>query len=142
LKITGYKDVVFGTGFYYIDATLVSTTPLILRPIRFMVDTGCQITTVSPKDYLPFNSVIPRPDIITTGAGGSSIPTSSLANCGLVFDLVQSIHLEKLSKVNFLMPNMTPQNYGTVMKLPSVLGMDILSRYYLEFNSVSVTLEK
>ncbi len=142
MKITGFKDVTFGTGFYYIDAVLVSITPPILRPIRFMIDTGCHITTIGLKDSLPLTNIIPRPDSATTGAGGSSIPTSSLFNCGLAFDLVQSIHVERLSQVNFLMPIITPQNQDSVMILPSVLGMDILSRYYLKFDNISVTLEK
>ena len=106
-----------------------------------MVDTGCQITTISYKDSLPFYEHVPLPTSSSVGVGGS-MPTSSLFNCGLSFDLVQSIHMERLSKINILNPVITPQNFNDVMRLPSTLGMDILSRYYLNFDTTSVTLEK
>lgn len=141
MRITGFRDVLFGSGYYFIDATLHSVDPLILRNMRFMVDTGCQITTISYKDSLPFFEYVPSPTSFTAGVGGST-PISTLYNCGLSFDLVQSVYMERLFKINILNPVITPQNFNDVMRLPSTLGMDILSRYYLNFDTTSVTLEK
>lgn len=90
---------------------------------------------------LPFYQFIPSSTSSTLGTGGST-PTSSLFNCGLSFDLIQSIQLEKLYKINILNPQIMTQNINDVMRIPSVLGMDILSRYYLSFDANSVTLEK
>jgi hypothetical protein len=140
LRISGYKDHLFGTGYYYLDATLVSIQPSIIQKITFMVDTGCQITTISFKDSLNFSS-IPPPATSTVTASGN-VPTSVLFNCGLAFGLGQSIQLEKLLMVNILNPEITPQNRNAILRTPSTLGMDILSRYYLSFDSISVTLEK
>jgi hypothetical protein len=87
LRITGYKDLLFGSGFYYIEAAFVSLKPNIQRKIKFMVDTGSQITTISFKDSLPFYENVPPPTNFTLGAG-ASIPTSVLFNCSLGFDLI------------------------------------------------------
>jgi len=139
LKIIGYKDLL-ETGFYYIDAALIYA-PTVFHKIRFMVDTGCQITTIGVRDSLSFYQHIPQATTLTIGVGGD-MPTSILPNCALAFDLLQSVHLERLSKINVLKPVITPQNFNTVMSIPSTLGADILSRYYLSFDVNSVTLEK
>jgi hypothetical protein len=104
LKIVGYKDVLFGTGYYYILATFHSVKPIIIQRISFMVDTGCQITTISPKDSLSFYADVPAPSTWTMGASGS-IETSVIFNCGVSFDLVQSTHLEKIAKIHILYPD-------------------------------------
>jgi hypothetical protein len=141
LKITGTKDLIFGTGFYYVDATLISAQPNIFRKISFAVDTGCAVTTVSVKDWLPFSDVVPPASNSGVGVGGPVL-ISSLSNCGIIFDLVQSRIIEMLTRVNFLRPNLTVENLDYVMLNPSLLGMDILSRYYVSFDSNLVTLEK
>jgi hypothetical protein len=141
LRITGYKDHLFGTGYYYIDATLLSVEPKIGHKITFMVDTGCQVTTISLKDSLPFRGSVPPPTSFTLTANGH-IDTSVIFNCALSFNLVQSIHMEKLNKINILNPQITLENVRNMLSIPSTLGVDILSRYYLSFDTSSVTLEK
>jgi hypothetical protein len=140
LKIIGYKDQFLENGFYYIDATLIYA-PSVFHKIRFMVDTGCQITTIGVRDSLPIYRYIP-PVITSTSGVGGSMPTSVLSNCALAFDLLQSVHMERLSKIHVLKPPITTQNFNTIMRIPSTLGADILSRYYLSFDINSVTLEK
>jgi hypothetical protein len=49
------------------------------------------------------------------------------------------MHIEKLYRINILNPK---DINDTVMTIPSVLGMDILSRYYVSFDVNTVTLEK
>jgi hypothetical protein len=90
---------------------------------------------------LPFYDHVPSPTSSTTGVGDSML-TSSLYNCGLPFDLVQSVHMERLFKINILNPKITAQNINDIMRTPSTLGTDTLSRYYLSFDTNSVTLEK
>jgi len=89
---------------------------------------------------LPFYEHVPSPTSSTTGVGDSML-TSSLYNCGLSFDLVQSVHRERLL-INILNPKITAQNINDIMRTPSTLGTDTLSRYYLSFDTNSVTLEK
>ena len=139
--ISGFKDLVFGTGFYYIEATFLCVEPIVQRKISFAVDTGCQITTVSFRDWLPFRNLLPRMTDKALGVGGPT-PIITLKNCALFFDLNQSAHMERLQTANFSMPIVTPQNFRDIMKLPSLLGLDILSRYYVSFDANYVTLEK
>lgn len=141
MKITGFKE--YDTQYYYIDATLISTIPPIFNPIRFMVDTGAQKTTISIKDSMSFILLIPRASVTTTTPAGG-IPTSVIYYCGISFDLVQSVHMERMDQVNILNPDLELflQDPEGMMRIPSVLGMDILSRYYLHFDSTTITLEK
>ena len=103
-----------------------------------MVDTGSQLTTISVRDSTPFYDTLPQPSDSTSTPAGS-IPTSVIFNCQLAFDLLQSIHVEKLRRINILNP---PEPTDDMKMMPSVLGMDILGRYYLYFDSSTVTLEK
>lgn len=141
MRITGLKDHLFGTGYYYIQAMLLSVNPLIQHEIAFVVDTGAQITTISVKDSLPFYHLLPKPSASISTASGK-ISTSIIYGCGLMFDLVQSVHTEKLVQVQVLNPQILPQDVADMMRIPSLLGMDVLSRYYLSFDSNIVTLEK
>ncbi len=107
-----------------------------------MVDTGCQITTISVKDSVPFYQHLPPPSTKTLGVSGS-IETSVLFDCSIAFDLVHSIHLEKIHKVHVLSPSkIQPEDFKNLLGTPSVLGMDVLSRYYITFDPSIVTLEK
>lgn len=49
------------------------------------------------------------------------------------------MHVERLSRLDILIPEVTPENYKDIMRLPSVLGMDILSKYRVCFDGVFVT---
>ena len=140
MRITGYKD--YRTGYYYIHATFtVTTKPFINQDIRFMVDTGAQSTTISVGDTISFYELIPPPTSSTRTPGGG-IPTSVISNCYLAFDLKQSLHIEKLLTINILHPPLNSKMFNDMLLLPSVLGMDILGRYYLHFDNTAVILEK
>jgi hypothetical protein len=56
--------------------------------------------------------------------------------------LVQSVLVEKLSRINILNPVVTEQNFSAIMSLPSLLGLDILSRFQVSLDANFVTLEK
>jgi len=73
---------------------------------------------------------------------GSKIPTAPMDDCTLAFDIVETIHLEKLERLNILKPEITSQNFDNLMGMPSTLGMDILSRFRVCFDGLAVTLEK
>jgi hypothetical protein len=141
VRITGNKGEFHGSRHYFIDAILICINPSIVSTISFMVDSGAAITTIGPKDSLLFKN-IPSPSASTVVASGDRVSMSVISNCGISFDLVKSRHMELLDVVHIFRPELTPENFDNMMSIPSLLGMDILSRYYVSFDSNFVILEK
>ena len=106
-----------------------------------ILHTGSQITTVSFRDSLPFQNLL-QPAVDSGMSVSGPVPIRSVPNCALGFDLNQTLLIEKLSRVNFLSPLVTNQNFRDIMRIPSLLGMDVLSRYHINFDTTFVTLEK
>lgn len=149
MKITGHR---IETSFYSIDAKLLLHVPIFMytwvdktfvykTTFALDVSTRLQTTTISIKDSARFYSVIPPPTISTSTPAGN-IPTSVMYNCGLVFSLGHSAHVEFLPQINILNP--PPPILHKIWPYWSIIGKDVLDRYHVikSPDGSSVTLEK
>ncbi|MDN5847393.1 MAG: retropepsin-like domain-containing protein [Candidatus Nitrosocosmicus sp.] len=135
----GYK---LGHG-YYIQATVICANPVIYNSIAFKIDTGCDITTISLNDALRLGinfSYLGDPSK-SLGISGM-IPTYSIFNCMLSFDLNNFFIAEKLSHIDISRPNVNEQNWEIIKSIPSLLGIDFLSRYTIRCDKNYIYLEK
>jgi hypothetical protein len=53
-----------------------------------------------------------------------------------------SMHFEILNPIHIAKPRVNMQNYETVMRVPSLLGMDFLERYKIYFEGSRAILKK
>jgi hypothetical protein len=65
-----------------------------------------------------------------------------LNQCGLMYYLGNAIHMDIIPSINIAQPEITMKNYRDIMSIPSLLGMDYLRRYSLQFTSDMAILEK
>lgn len=139
MRLIGYK---IGHG-YYIQATVICINPVIYNSIAFKIDTGCDITTISLYDAYNL-----RLDFSKLGNPSESlgingiVPTYSIFNCGLSFDLGEFFITEKLYTVNISRPTATKENWEIIKSIPSLLGIDFLRRYTIKCDNDFVYLEK
>jgi hypothetical protein len=73
---------------------------------------------------------------------GGTVPISYINNCGLAFRLEKSVHIELLDYITILRPIITPLNFSTIFQIPSLLGMDFIRRYKIQFDELTATLQK
>jgi len=97
------------------------------RPIQFLIDTGADITTVHPADFLPLNidtASMGSPDRESIGIGGSA---GSWSRSGIVMlPEDDSTTLSVLAcDLDLAVPNETNMRY------PSLLGRDVLQHFTL-----------
>lgn len=130
---------------YYTPANVYISGLNISKPITFLMDTGCEITTINYGDARSLNiHNIVGQVTKSRGIGGVRVDNVPLHNCGVYFFLnnYTSIHFEILQIILVSKPIITSENYDAIMGLPSLLGMDFLQRYKMSFRNNQVILEK
>jgi hypothetical protein len=124
-------------GLGYITATLMSLPHQINAPIRFYVDTGCSVTTISQLDALRiglnYNSLQRAPEY-TTGITGLTQPYI-LPSAGILFTFVGSSLLEYVGDMHVL----PPSNFNNPI---SLLGLDVLKKFTIGFRQNNIILER
>lgn len=123
------------------------TAPFFNKPksIAFLVDTGASYTTIGYSDALDYKIVMMvkdgKPQKIITAAG--EIESIPLYDCTLHLITDDSqMYQETLKVIYVLKYNPTMGNQDTIMRIPSVLGMDFLKYYKIYFSDHRVVLEK
>jgi aspartyl protease len=133
-------------GLYTIVATLRS--PLLTKsvPIRFIVDTGARHTIISIPDAqkmgIEYNE-LQISSIPIKGIGGES-EAYILRECKLLFTDIATdkMYPEDLGYALTLSPFIEDEKKkAIIMSIPSLLGIDILQKYSIQFSSMSVILE-
>ena len=131
------------------DGKLISNT------IEFFIDTGASVTTMSLKDAYTFNLLdIDRNTLKVKNihglAEGGKIHTASqtigsliLPNTRLTFMVDEtSYFVETLRYILIVNPILNSENYRDLLRIPSVLGLDILKNYKIQFTASKIILER
>ncbi len=142
MKLYGYR---LSSNSYYIPVNIFIPQFKILKPITFLMDTGCEITTINYSDAFNLKIHNITGDIIKSrGIGSISVDNVSLSQCSIYYYLnnYTSFHSEQLNVIHVSKPVITKSNYDAIMSLPSLLGMDFLQRYKICFENTQVILEK
>ena len=118
-------------GLYYVPAYLSSPCLNELALIRFAIDTGATITTVSSVDAI-LNGIDCsklQPLSPTFSAATPNIHTCFISDCklGFVSDDDNDLSIEELSQVNVFCDS---QN----VTIQSVLGLNMLANYKIYFS--------
>lgn len=127
---------------YYITLILSCRSPYLFIPITFLIDTGCSITTISFRDSFKLNIKLNNLSRRQTLTANGVTNVVSLSQCGLMYVFSESVHMDIISSINISIPQITQENYKTMMTIPSLLGMDYLNRYKLQFLKDRAILEK
>jgi hypothetical protein len=144
-----YGSRLLGTNSYYIPVNISIPSQGILGPVTFLMDTGCEITTINYGDarYLNIHNISGKL-VRSRGIGGVTVNNVQLYGCAVyyfplpVLNNYTSVHFENLNVIHVSKPTITQENYDAIMALPSLLGMDFLRRYKICFEGNQVTLEK
>jgi hypothetical protein len=126
-------------GLYYIQGYLQSQyNPKPLQSIPFLIDSMTPNSSISFADALNLG-------INTEQLMDRDEFTKILPNCSLFFILLnqQSVIFEIFSQMNiqYIIPS-SAKEHNVVSAVPSVLGMDFLSRYRLIYKDSEMILEK
>ena len=124
-------------GLYYVPAYLSSPCLNELALIRFAIDTGATITTVSSVDAI-LNGIDCsklQPLSPTFSATTPNIHTCFISDCklGFVSDDDNDLSIEELSQVNVFCDS---QN----VTIQSVLGLNMLANYKIYFSNDKMSM--
>jgi hypothetical protein len=124
-------------GLYYVPAYLSSPCLNELALIRFAIDTGATITTVSSVDAI-LNGIDCsklQPLSPTFSATTPNIHTCFISDCklGFVSDDDNDLSIEELSQVNVFCDS---QN----ITIQSVLGLNMLANYKIYFSNDKMSM--
>jgi len=127
----------------YVRPFVLCETPEISGPIRMVVDTGASRTTISERDAIrlgiDYETLTCPEDNSVIGIGGTCLYYLT-GEVALVFRVSRdSWHTERLDSVLVLKSN---DDEMAALRVPSLLGRDILSRYSVRFTRTKVILEK
>lgn len=158
MKIEGYRCP--NSNGYKIKTIVYNKKLNISHNVDFLVDTGCTITTINlfdafrlnllslfihyPVEYL-FNLInihkllFGYPSITANGI----IQNLLLSDVQLIFKIPpDSIFIEKIQHISISFPDISLKNSETLTKIPSLLGMDVIKNYRLEFINDKIILER
>jgi hypothetical protein len=141
MKLSGYRRI--NSNGYYISVFISIPSYSLFKPITFLVDTGCELTTINHSDARDFGIDEIAGNLLKgTGLGGTvnAVPLYGCSFCFVTDNF--EIQWEPLNKVLVSKPVVTWENYDTVMSVPSLLGMDVLQNYTISFPNNRVILEK
>jgi hypothetical protein len=141
MNLDGYRKI--NCNAYYISTYILIPSYSLLKPITFLVDTGCEITTISYSDALDFRIDNITGESMKGKAVGGVVDNVPLYNCALycVTTNLQS-YWEALNIVLVSKPDITWENWDAIKSVPSLLGMDFLQHYKISFPNNRVVLEK
>jgi hypothetical protein len=145
MELYGYRSR--NSRCYFVPLSIHIPQFNISRPIRFLVDTGCEITTINPIDSvynLEFYSRIVNMES-TSGsltAAGVKVDNVVLNDCTLYYYEGQTIHYERLDQIYVSRPEIKEENWRSIMSVPSLLGMDFLESYKIRFDGSQVILKR
>jgi len=128
-------------GLYTILASLKTEFLSNSVPIRFIVDTGALSSIIGYKDARKLGikyDLLDKPNIKIMGVIGN-VYAYKIPSCEIIFedaDNENKGYAITLSEVLVL-----PENDSRVRHTPSLLGIDILKKFNIRFNSLSVILE-
>jgi hypothetical protein len=121
----------------YISAILMVEKFNINAPVRFYVDTGASRTLISDRDALrigvDYKKLRKAPEKVQ-GLDGE-VDVYLLPKCMLVFSFADCVHIEFLSNIFVL-------HSGNRTTIPSLLGIDVLKKYSVNFTEKKVIREK
>jgi hypothetical protein len=124
-------------GLYYVPAYLSSPCLNELALIRFAIDTGATITTVSSVDAIlnGMDCSKLQPLSPTFSATTPNIHTCFISDCklGFVSDDDNDLSIEELSQVNVFCDS---QN----VTIQSVLGLNMLANYKIYFSNDKMSM--
>ena len=122
----------------FINGHIVSQTPKIDDTIEFLIDTGASRTTILDRDaiFLGINYVqIPKYTQKVSGIGGT-VETHVITNVSLI--IKSGNHRKDFSipilVVRHPLERMNESEKIRVLRLPSILGRDIISRFCLIYD--------
>ena len=136
MKITGYFNKRFQPPAPFITATVESKSQRIKRPLNFHIDTGASVTVLLDKDinYLGIDVRKLKKAERNIGGLGGSIDTYSIEDAALFFrtknrEIIKEtlrlfVGFHDLSKIS-------PEERSLIMRMPLLLGRDIIYRYRL-----------
>lgn len=121
-------------GRSYVEGVIYIPRLAVGGRVVFRLDTGADVTCLHPGDaralHIPFGSLQNR--VESRGVGGRSI--YYLESSLLSFD---SGGQREICPVNLLIAEPAGRNDG----LPSLLGLDVINRWYMEYDPANNRLE-
>jgi predicted aspartyl protease len=145
MELYGYRSK--NSRCYFVPLNIHIPQFNISKPVRFLIDTGCEITTINPIDSvynLGFYAQIVDKES-TAGsltAAGVRVDNVVLNDCTLYYYEGHLIHYEKLEKIHVSRPEIKEENWQRIMSVPSLLGMDFLEGFKIRFDGSQVILER
>ncbi len=145
---------------YKIKTTVLNQKFNIRHIVDFVVDTGCSTTTINLCDALrlrlvsmhffhPIEFSFILNNVHKLPYGNPSITASGmidnilLINTQIIFPIPpNSVFIEKLKHVSISFPKTNMENFGDLNRIPSLLGMDIIKNYKLEFTEDKIILDR
>lgn len=118
----------------YVAAILESKTPNIRETIEFLIDTGASRTTILDKDTTRLGLDLSKLEKLSKGmlGIGGTVETYTIRNAKLTFRTQNGkSHTENLEKIYVLKH---PHIDEKIMRIPSILGRDILNKYALVYD--------
>ena len=136
MRILCYFDSRFEPPAPFLRATVESKTLKIRKPIHFHIDTGASATTMLDKDtlYLGINARKLKKAERKIGGLGGLIDTFVIEDAALFFSAENGeIIKEKLRLLvgTHDLPKLSSEEKSLIMRMPSLLGRDIIYRYRL-----------
>lgn len=120
----------------YVAAVLESNTPSIRETLELLVDTGASRTTILDKDAIRLRLNLNKLEKLDEGmlGIGGTVDTYILKDVKLIFRREdKKSHTENLQRIYVLKhPNLNEK----IMRIPSILGRDILNKHTLIYNKI------
>jgi predicted aspartyl protease len=137
------------TRRYFVSLNIHIPQFNISKPITFLVDTGCEITTINPIDSVYnleiYSKIVNiKSTLGSRTAAGTLVENVVLSYCGLYYYHGPNhlLQYEKLDEILVSKMEIKEENWKHVMSVPSLLGMNFLERYKIRFNESQVILER
>lgn len=117
----------------YVAAIVESEKLHLYGTVEFLVDTGATRTTISDKDVIRLGLDYAEMDKLQGGVVGvgGTVETYILADAELMFNAEKTIQQEPVELL-YVLKHKTLND--KILRIPSVLGRDILSKYALIFD--------
>ncbi len=108
-------------------------------PVNFLIDTGADITTISPlcalTNEIDFSKLRKKKEP-SVGIGGTQICEYEIDDVGFRFmNLKGKPIYEKLECIDVIEPDLEAEIGSNMFKIPNLLGTDMLKKLKLTYNS-------